>query len=227
MELTGIRDREVHVSLEEGALRRYGLSHQDVASLIGNQALNLAGGSLDTQQGEYLVRYEARRDGAAEFAQLPVISSQEGNVIRLGDIATLTDGFADSDKEVLYDGEPAIGLDIYQVGSQTPNELSAATMAMLPELSASLPRGLTLSVEDDDSLVYQDRLELLLKNAWMGSGAGAGAAGPVPGGAPRLLGHPGHPHGLPGRDAVPAAGRRVHQHDLDVRLHHRAGHRGG
>ncbi|WP_240704251.1 efflux RND transporter permease subunit [Cobetia marina] len=168
VELTGIRDREVHVSLEEGALRRYGLSHQDVASLIGNQALNLAGGSLDTQQGEYLVRYEARRDGAAEFAQLPVISSQEGNVIRLGDIATVTDGFADSDKEVLYDGEPAIGLDIYQVGSQTPNELSAATMAMLPELSASLPRGLTLSVEDDDSLVYQDRLELLLKNAWMG-----------------------------------------------------------
>ena len=71
VELTGIRDREVHVALEEGALRRYGLSHQDIAGLIGNQALNLAGGSLDTQQGEYLVRYEARRDGAAAVPFAP------------------------------------------------------------------------------------------------------------------------------------------------------------
>ena len=168
VELSGIRDRQVQVTLDQTALRRYGLDHGDLAARIGNEALNLAGGSLDTRDGEYMVRYEARRDGAADFARLPVLSTQDGSVIRLGDIATIKDGFADSDSEVLYDGQPAIGLDIYQVGDQTPTELSAATRELLPALRSSLPEGLSLSVADDDSEVYQDRLELLLKNAWLG-----------------------------------------------------------
>lgn len=168
VELSGIRDRQVQVTLDQTALRRYGLDHGDLATRIGNEALNLAGGSLDTRDGEYMVRYEARREGAADFARLPVMSTQDGSVIRLGDIATIKDGFADSDSEVLYDGQPAIGLDIYQVGDQTPTELSAVTRALLPALRASLPEGLSLSVADDDSEIYQDRLELLLKNAWLG-----------------------------------------------------------
>ncbi|SDF65383.1 Multidrug efflux pump subunit AcrB [Onishia taeanensis] len=168
VELSGIRDRQVQVTLDQTALSRYGLDHGDLAARIGNEALNLAGGSLDTRDGEYMVRYEARRDGAADFARLPVLSTQDGSVIRLGDIATIKDGFADSDSEVLYDGQPAIGLDIYQVGDQTPTELSAATRELLPALRSSLPEGLSLSVADDDSEVYQDRLELLLKNAWLG-----------------------------------------------------------
>jgi multidrug efflux pump subunit AcrB len=168
VELSGIRDRQVQVTLDQTALRRYGLDHGDLATRIGNEALNLAGGSLDTRDGEYMVRYEARREGAADFARLPVLSTQDGSVIRLGDIATIKDGFADSDSEVLYDGQPAIGLDIYQVGDQTPTELSATTQELLPALRASLPEGLSLSVADDDSEIYQDRLELLLKNAWLG-----------------------------------------------------------
>lgn len=170
VELSGIRDRQVKVTLDQTALRRFGLDHDDLATRIANEALNLAGGSLDTRDGEYMVRYEARREGAEDFARLPILSTQDGSVIRLGDIATVKDGFADSDSEVLYNGQPAIGLDIYQVGNQTPTELSAATRALLPTLRASLPEGLSLSVADDDSDIYQDRLELLLKNAWLGLG---------------------------------------------------------
>ncbi|WP_458526113.1 efflux RND transporter permease subunit [Onishia taeanensis] len=170
VELSGIRDRQVQVTLDQTAMRRYGLNHDDLATRIGNEALNLAGGSLDTRDGEYMVRYEARREGAANFAQLPVLSTQDGGVIRLADIARIRDGFADSDSEVLYDGQPAIGVDIYQVGDQTPTALSAATRERLPALRSSLPEGLSLSVADDDSEIYQDRLELLLKNAWLGLG---------------------------------------------------------
>lgn len=170
VELSGIRDRQVQVTLDQTALRRFGLDHDDLATRIANEALNLAGGSLDTRDGEYMVRYAARREGAEDFARLPVLSTQDGSVVRLGDIATVKDGFADSDSEVLYNGQPAIGLDIYQVGNQTPTELSAATRALLPTLRASLPEGLSLSVADDDSEIYQDRLELLLKNAWLGLG---------------------------------------------------------
>ncbi|GAB2802638.1 efflux RND transporter permease subunit [Halomonas shantousis] len=168
VELSGARDREIQVLLDVEAMRRYGVSHADLAATIGNEALDLAGGSLDTQDGEWLIRYQGRRDTARAFADLPVLSTADGGVRRLRDIATVREGFAESDSEVLFDGEPSLTVQVYQVGDQTPLSLSEAVHARLDDLRAVLPEGVSLSMSRDSSEIYRDRLDLLLKNAWMG-----------------------------------------------------------
>jgi len=168
IELEGSRDREIQVLLDPAAMRRYGLSHAQLAERIGAEALDLAGGRLDTRDGEWLVRYQGRRRSAADFAELPVLSTADGGVVRLGDIARVQPGLAEGDREVLFNGEPGISLQVYQVGDQTPLGVSAIVRGELDRLRDDLPEGLSLTPGWDSSTIYRQRLDLLLGNAWLG-----------------------------------------------------------
>lgn len=168
VELSGNRGREIQVLLDEEAMRRHGLDHRQLAGRIGDEALDLAGGRLTTGEGEWLIRYQGRRDEAREFSELPLIGTPDGGQLRLGDIARVERGFAETDREVLYNGSPSMSLEVYQIGDQTPIGISDAVHAQLERLQAELPEGLALSVSRDTSEAYRDRLHLLLKNAFLG-----------------------------------------------------------
>ncbi|MGJ7459870.1 efflux RND transporter permease subunit [Halomonas sp. MA07-2] len=168
VELSGNREREIQVLLDEEAMQRHGLDHRQLASRIGDEAQDLAGGRLTTSEGEWLIRYQGRRDEAREFAELPILGTSDGGQLRLGDIARVERGFAETDREVLYNGAPSLTLEVYQIGDQTPIGISDAVQAQLERLRAGLPEGVSLSVSRDTSEVYRDRLDLLLKNAFLG-----------------------------------------------------------
>ncbi|EWH02208.1 hypothetical protein Q427_10005 [Halomonas sp. BC04] len=79
VELSGTRDRETQVLLDEEAMQRYGIEHRQLASRIGDEALDLAGGRLATGQGEWLIRYQGRRDDTRGFADLPILACRTGD----------------------------------------------------------------------------------------------------------------------------------------------------
>ncbi len=167
-ELSGNRDREIQVLLDEEAIERFGLDHQQLASRIAEEALDLASGQLTTAEGEWLIRYQGRRNSAAEFAALPILTTAQGTPVLLGDIARVGEGFAETDREEFYNGQQALSVDIYQIGGQTPTSISQAVYGELERLRANLPDGVSLDVSRDSSEIYEDRLNLLLKNAWLG-----------------------------------------------------------
>ena len=57
-----------------------------------------------------------RRDYGNEFARVPIAASEDGTPLRVEDIATVVDGFEDSDRFARYNGKSAVMLDIYRVG---------------------------------------------------------------------------------------------------------------
>ena len=167
-ELSGNREREIQVHLDDEAIERYGLDHQQLAGRIAEEALDLASGQLTTDEGEWLIRYQGRRNSAEEFAELPILTTAQGAPVMLGDIARVSEGFAETDREEFYNGQPGLSVDVYQIGDQTPTGISNAVYGELERLRANLPDGVSLDVSRDSSEVYEDRLSLLLKNAWMG-----------------------------------------------------------
>jgi multidrug efflux pump subunit AcrB len=167
-ELSGNREREIQVHLDEEAIERYGLDHQQLASRIAEESLDLASGQLTTAEGEWLIRYQGRRNSADEFAELPILTTAQGAPVVLGDIARVSEGFAETDREEFYNGLPGLSVDVYQIGDQTPTSISNAVYGELERLRTNLPDGVRLDVSRDSSEVYEDRLSLLLKNAWMG-----------------------------------------------------------
>ncbi|MCX7914952.1 MAG: efflux RND transporter permease subunit, partial [Verrucomicrobiae bacterium] len=168
VELTGGRAYEVQVEVPRETLRAYGLTLEQLAQRIRMTALELPGGRIQTEAGEILLRLRERREWASEFAELPVVTTREGGVVTLGQLATVREGFEDVDRVATYNGLPAIRLEVYRVGRQTPIGVSDAVRELLPEIRASLPPGVGLEITTDWSDVYRQRLQLLLKNAFFG-----------------------------------------------------------
>jgi len=168
VELIAARDYEIRVEVSREVLRRHGLTLERIAGIIDNAAVEIPGGSIKTSGGEILLRVKQRRDWAEGFGEIPVITSRDGTVIRLRDIAQVRDVFEDVDRVRSFDGQPAMSLEVYRVGEQTPLGIAEDVRQTLDAFEAELPPGVHSAVNIDQSRIYQQRLELLTRNGLIG-----------------------------------------------------------
>jgi multidrug efflux pump subunit AcrB len=168
--LSGVRDYEIQVEVPQANLRRYGITLETVAGAVSRASVELGGGSLETAGGDILVRVKDRRDYAREYARLPVLTREDGAQILLEDIAGVVEGFEDTDNWASYNGQPAVQIEVFRVGDQTPVMVAGAAKDVLAQLNHALPRGLKISILRDSSNIFEQRADLLLKNAYIGLG---------------------------------------------------------
>lgn len=168
VELSGVPDEEIHVEIPRQQLERYGLTLAQIANALGSNALEQSAGTVRASGGDILVTFDNRRYWAGEFLDLPIVADASGVKLRLGDIASVEEGFSDTNSLVTYNGQMAIRFDIYRAEQQTPLTVTRAAYAVLEEIRPTLPPGISLIVTDDDGKTYQQRVGLLLKNAVLG-----------------------------------------------------------
>ena len=168
IDLSGARDLEIHVDVPQEKLRAYKLTLDDIARTIDAASTDIPGGAVETDGGDILLRVTDRRDWANEFARIPIISASDGTVVRLEDIATVREAFEDSSRFATYNGQRSIGLDVYRVGDQTPVGVSRAVRNAMTEIEADITEGIDWDINRDRSEIYEQRLNLLLKNAGIG-----------------------------------------------------------
>lgn len=168
VDLSGVRDYEIHVDISQENLRRYNLTLAQVAQTIRQVAVELPGGSIKSDAGEILLRVKERRDWAREFGAIPIITTPSGVVVHLSDIAEVREGFEDSNRLATFDGQLAVNVDVYRVGDQTPIGVSNAAHEALEEIAPDFPPGVHYAFRMDQSVTYRQRLDLLLRNAASG-----------------------------------------------------------
>lgn len=168
VDIGGVPPLEVSIEIPRQVLESYGLTLDGVAQTIRAASLELPGGSIETRTGEVLVRVADRRLTVEQFADIVVRGTADGSNLRLGEIATITDGFADTDQASYYNGQRAVRLTAYRVGDETPASVAEAVRQYADELRDEVPDTVTVAVINDDSEILTERIQLLLKNAGMG-----------------------------------------------------------
>ena len=168
VELVGARKYEIHVEVPQDILRTYGLTLDQIARKIRTTSIEIPGGFIETKGGDILLRVKQRRDWAREFAQIPIVTTAEGTILYLSDLAQVKDYFEDTDRMATYNGYRAVGLGVFRIGDQTPIGVSDAAREALAEIEEGLPPGVHWAVSRDMSNMYRQRLGLLLKNAFIG-----------------------------------------------------------
>jgi multidrug efflux pump subunit AcrB len=166
--LSGVRPLEISIEVSQENLRAYNLTLTQIAQRIRAAAVELPGGGIKTRGGEILVRMKERRDYGRQFEDIPIVTANDGTDVRLGDIATIVDGFEDVDRFATYDGKPAVMLNVYRVGEQTPIQVADAVREKLEEIKPDLPPGIDVDIRRDFSEFYSQRIDLLLRNGALG-----------------------------------------------------------
>ncbi len=170
VELEGIREYEISIEVPQQVLRNLGLTLDQVARSVSASSVEVPGGAIRTEAGDVLVRVSERRDLAGEFGRVPVISAKDGTEVLLEEIAVIRDDFAETDQFASFNGKPSVMLEVFRVGNQSPAIVSEAVHRQLEELNHMMPEGLQLVARNDRSEIYTQRLDLMLRNAYLGLG---------------------------------------------------------
>ncbi len=168
VELANARPYEISVEISERDLRRWGLSFDFVAQAIRRASLDLPGGSVKTSAGEVLLRTKGQAYTARDFEGLVLLTRPDGSRILLGDVATVIDGFAETDQSTRFDGEPAVLVQVFRVGAQSALQIADQVRQYVAQAQLHMPAGIQLTTWQDDSKVLRSRLELLARNGRAG-----------------------------------------------------------
>jgi multidrug efflux pump subunit AcrB len=166
--IAGARDYEISIEISETELRRYGLTFENVARAVSRASLDLPAGVLKTPSGEILLRAKGQRYTGREYEDIPLISLPSGAFIRLGQVATIIDGFEDVDRFSRYKGQPAVTVPVMKTGNEDVIEVAEATSSYVEHKRAELPEGIGIDTFGDSATMVRDRINLLLKNGSQG-----------------------------------------------------------
>jgi multidrug efflux pump subunit AcrB len=167
-EIEGVPPLEVAIEISRADLERYGLTLDEVAQRVRLASLELPAGGLRTDKGEILVKLDDRRRSGSDFASVALRGTPGGGVLTVGDVATIRDTYAETDELAYLDGRRAVKLVAYRVGSESPQQVSAAVRSLADRLRAELPPDVGVTILKDDSILLKERIELLVKNGAQG-----------------------------------------------------------
>jgi len=166
----GIRPWEITINVPQTSLQQYDLTLEDVAKVIRNASRDIPGGTIKTESGDILVRALGQAYRKNDFSNIRVISRRNGTNIRLGDIATIDDGFNEDPLYSRFDGKQAAFINIARVGDQNAIELANTIKSYIEERAETLPSGLSLSYWKDSSKIVKARLNTLTYSLVQGIG---------------------------------------------------------
>jgi HAE1 family hydrophobic/amphiphilic exporter-1 len=168
IEIKGFSDHQIRVEISAARLQQYGLSMADVASRIQGQSIGTPLGRLEGQQEDLILRFDDQRKSVQTLGQLIIISGESGAVIRLADIATISNRFDRAEDKILFNGQRAAILDITKTKTQDVLRAYGDVARFVESENQYAPTGITLALTQDKASVVQDRLDMIIANAAQG-----------------------------------------------------------
>ena len=168
VELTGFSDRQIRIEIPAHALMQYGLSVDSIAGVIQRQSIDLPAGMIEDHEREVVIRFDDERRKPEEFRDLVVVAEAGQGVIRLGDIATITDRFEKDEERVYLNGQRAGLLRINKTKQQDALNVLESLQAFLEVEQARMPAGIEFELTEDITSIVSDRLNMLTKNGIQG-----------------------------------------------------------
>jgi multidrug efflux pump len=151
----------VRVEINPLSLSKYGIGLQDIQAAISNANANAPKGSIESDQLHYQIYTNDNARDAAPYRNL-IIANRNGATVRLGDVATVTDMQDGATENIrtygLYNGKPAVSVQVFQQPGANIVEVVDAVKAELPLLRASIDPKIDLVVTFDRSLTIRASL---------------------------------------------------------------------
>jgi len=160
---------EISIEVSEHVLRQYGLTMSEISEAIRASSVDLPGGRIKTEGGDILLRTKGQVYTGLEYSDLVLRTFPDGTRLTLGDIATINDGFVESEGFGRFDGEPTATLNVLASGQQNELKTAAAVKEYVAKKVSTLPAGVEMDLWVDRSHYLEGRLKTMTKNMWQGA----------------------------------------------------------
>lgn len=168
IDIQGARSPEVVIELNQAKLRQYQLTLAQVLSKVRTSVNDVPAGSINTQGGEILIRTLGRKELSKQFSDISIITDVSGNSVTLADIATISDSFQGQSRPFKVNSQAGLELKVYQNKSSKPIDISKEIHAFITDYQSEIPAGLTLTILQDQSEPFSQRINLLTSNGLIG-----------------------------------------------------------
>ncbi len=142
----GDRAYEISIEVSEHTLRRYGLTMSEISQAIKASSVDLPGGTIKTEGGDVLLRTKGQVYTGQQFGKLVLRTYADGTRLLLEDVATVKDGFVESEGFGRFNGEPTATLQIVAGAAQSEIETARVVKAYIEKKRTTLPDGIKLDV---------------------------------------------------------------------------------
>ncbi|WBS04582.1 efflux RND transporter permease subunit [Pseudoduganella sp. SL102] len=165
----GALRRELSVLLKAEKLREYNVSITDVVNALDKQNTNAPVGKLRGALDEKSIRLVGRIERPEEFQQV-VVRRNGDEVVRLGQVATIEDAFAEVNGLSMRSNQPNVGISIIRSRDASTVSVSKLIHAMVKEIEPTLPKGTTLEITNDGGEDAQSSLNNVIEALVLGAG---------------------------------------------------------
>ena len=172
--VNGSLRRELSILLRAEKLREFNISVTDVTNALRNQNLTAPVGRIRGVLNEQSIRLIGRIEAPADFGQV-VVKRMGGEVIRLSQIAEISDGFADLSSFSLRNGNPNVSISVTRARDASTVSVANRVRAMVEELNGkaekagSLPAGTKLQITEDGGEDAQESLDNVIESLVFGA----------------------------------------------------------
>ena len=174
IDFIGQRNYSMRVWLNPEKMAAVALSSEDIRTALENQNFQVAAGSVgqqpapDNQAFQIPLSAVGRLMTADEFSDVIVketvteTADLASVIVRLGDVARIELGAQQYDQVCRLDGEPSVGMNVYQLPGSNAIRTAAAVRAKLATLGERFPRGLLAEVVYDTTpFIEESKAEVL------------------------------------------------------------------
>jgi len=162
--IQGLPDEEMAIQVPEAAQEALGLSLIKIGQRVNSLSRDAPAGTAgrDDVGRELRTISQGRKETA--FAQLPLVAEQNGELIRLGDVAQIERRPRPDQVEVSYQGKPAVAMALQRSASADSLDSARVLQEWLADTRPTLPPGIEITVYDETWQLIKDRINLLLRN---------------------------------------------------------------
>ena len=148
--VAGAPSREIHVYCDPQKLQAYNLTVSSVAQVIAAENRNLPSGNVDIGTETYNLRVEKEFDNPSEMEDI-VVSTYNGKVVYLRDVAKVIDGRKEREQESYTNGERSARIIIQkQNGANTVNVIKNIKKQLV-KIEKTLPSDIKITTVVDSS----------------------------------------------------------------------------
>lgn len=166
--VVGARRPEVSIEVSEDALRRWGITFEDVSRAVQGTSLNVSAGRVRTGDGDFQLRARNLADTSFDFGDIVLRETADGGVVKVRDVATVIDGFEDRNVYNRLDDDASILVSVQTADEFNIWKTSKEVHKVVDEMRAELPEGVGVRLFYDEAEDFRTLTNILFSNAAQG-----------------------------------------------------------